>query len=413
MTRKSKSLSRDFIWNTIGSGLYAFTSLFFLVIVTRINGVDDAGIFTFAFSNACVFQVLGTYAGRAYQVTEKDASLNDNVYVWNRLFSTIIMIVFGVLYGFVFGHTGTKLLVILILILYKALDAFAEAIYGVIQKNDRLYQVGVSLALKGVIGTALFFGFDLIFHDIVFASLALVLTSVVVMLFYDFPKVRACGYKFKKVEIKKALSIFRLGAFAFIFTLLTQYLISASKYAIDRSLSLDAQTMYGIVAMPASVMILAANFLTYPFLLRIKKMLKKNDYDGLNGLVAKLTGVIVAFGAVASLLAFLFGRWAFQLLYGVDTGEYIGGLVLIIVGGTLFAVSLALSNVLVAMRRTFSQAVAFIIASIAAFVLSGWLVVEQGVFGGTLAYFASMALLLILYIIIYAYYSRKDRKNEK
>ena len=37
--------SKNVIWNRIGASLTAFTSLFFAIIVTRINGTNDAGIF--------------------------------------------------------------------------------------------------------------------------------------------------------------------------------------------------------------------------------------------------------------------------------------------------------------------------------------------------------------------------------
>ena len=44
------NIKKNFIWNMIGSVVNSFTSLIFLIIVTRINGVEQAGIFTFAFS---------------------------------------------------------------------------------------------------------------------------------------------------------------------------------------------------------------------------------------------------------------------------------------------------------------------------------------------------------------------------
>ena len=79
-----KNIRKNFIWNTIGSTLNATTSLFFLIIVTRLNGVDEAGLFTFAFSTSCLLQVIGTYFGRAYQVTERDKELTNNDFLFSR-----------------------------------------------------------------------------------------------------------------------------------------------------------------------------------------------------------------------------------------------------------------------------------------------------------------------------------------
>ena len=45
---------KNVIWNMIGTTANAFNSLFFMIIVTRINGLKDSGIFTLAFSLACL-----------------------------------------------------------------------------------------------------------------------------------------------------------------------------------------------------------------------------------------------------------------------------------------------------------------------------------------------------------------------
>ena len=45
---QEKQFRKNFIWNTLGTGLNAFNSLFFMIAVTRLNGIDDAGIFSIA-----------------------------------------------------------------------------------------------------------------------------------------------------------------------------------------------------------------------------------------------------------------------------------------------------------------------------------------------------------------------------
>ena len=90
---KKNNNKKNIIFNSIGSAVNSFSSLFFLIIVTRLNGINDAGIFTFAFSNACFLQVIGLYAGRAYQVTENNKKISDNDYFYNRIISSLLMII--------------------------------------------------------------------------------------------------------------------------------------------------------------------------------------------------------------------------------------------------------------------------------------------------------------------------------
>ena len=85
------NIKKNFLWNMIGSVVNSFTSLFFLIIVTRINGIEQAGIFTFAFSLACLFQVVSNYSGRTFQVTNLDKNLSDSSFFYQRIFSCVLM----------------------------------------------------------------------------------------------------------------------------------------------------------------------------------------------------------------------------------------------------------------------------------------------------------------------------------
>ena len=411
MSLGSNRLQKNFVWNTIGSTVYAFTSLFFLVIVARVNGADEAGIFTFAFSNACVFQVIGLYAGRSYQVTEKDPTLNDNAYFYNRLISVLAMIILGTAFAFVRGYDSYKFLVVFLLILYKGLDAFAEVLYGIVQENNRLYQAGISLFLKGLLGPLVFLIVDLLTRNLVFASLSLSFVSISIMLLYDFRIARACGYRIKAINWHPSLLIFRLGFFVFLFTFLTQYLINAPKYAIDSALSPEQQTIYGIIAMPATFMVLVGNLIIFPFLTKIKGLLEQHKIKTMNLLILKISSAVCVLGFLAVLAAVFLAVPVFNLLYGVDISDHLSGLALIIVGATAFSLTIVLSNALIAMRRTISQAVIFIVSSLVAFVASGIFVEHYGLFGGVLTYLFTMFLLLTLYIVIYVLAIRKEKSH--
>ena len=83
-----KNLKKNTIWNIIGTGINAFASLIFMIIVTRINDVYEAGVFSFAFSAATLFNVIGTYAGRIYQVTERK-NISNKEFLINRVIENL------------------------------------------------------------------------------------------------------------------------------------------------------------------------------------------------------------------------------------------------------------------------------------------------------------------------------------
>lgn len=405
------NLKKNFFWNTLGSLVNSFSSLFFLIIVTRINGTNSAGIFTFAFSNACLLQVIGTYAGRSFQVTEKNNNINDNDYVHNRLLSSLTMIIIGILFGLLKGYETIKISVVILLVLYKALDAFSESLYGILQKNEKLYQVGISLFLKGILGIIVFLITDLLTKNIIVSILSLITINSSIILFYDFKCIKKCDYKLSKINLNSTLLIFKLGFWTFLFTFLTQYLINAPKYSIDNYLSNEVQTIYGIIAMPATLVLLLSNFLVQPFLMKISNYVKNNEFKKLNNILFKMIFILIILSLLAEIFLYLFGIFFLNLLYGIDIAAYLKDLLIIFGGATLYGITILISNVLIAMRKTMSQTVIFVIDSIITYFICKFLIIQRGINGASCSYLYTMFILLILYFIIYFYSIRKEMKK--
>ena len=139
---RENNFKSNMIWNIVGTGFNAFNSLLFLVATTRINGITDSGIFSIAFSTACILYVVGIYAGRVYQVTESNKDINDKEYIINRILSCILMIILTIGFVFIKGYDWYKATIFILLSAYKCLEAFSDVLYGIMQKNDILHKVG-------------------------------------------------------------------------------------------------------------------------------------------------------------------------------------------------------------------------------------------------------------------------------
>ncbi|MCH5166321.1 MAG: lipopolysaccharide biosynthesis protein [Erysipelotrichales bacterium] len=401
------NVRKNFIWNVLGSTLNATTSLFFLIIVTRLNGVNDAGIFTFAFSTACLLEVIGTYYGRAYQVTERDKKFSNSDFLYSRYFSCALMMLAAFIFSFSRSYSIYKIIIILLLAFYKMLEAFSESLYATIQKNNELYKVGISLFLKGLCSLVIFIFTDYITNNIIFSIIGMILIYILLILFYDIKNVRLYNEKKTRFDNKKIMLLFKSGFFTFLFTLLIQYIINAPRYAIDNVLSDNYQTIFGIIVMPATVIILFGQFMIHPFLVRLTNQLNEKKIGDFCALVAKLGVCLFIIGFLANVVAYFIGIPFLELVYGLELKEYLLSLLIIISGATLYGVSFIISNALIAMRKTKVQCVIYIIASLFALVISNILVNSYGVFGATLAYLGTMTLILIMYIIVFIRETKK------
>ena len=395
----TKQFKKNFIWNILGTGLNAFNSLFFLITVTRINGLSDAGIFTIAYSTACIIYVFGIYAGRIYQVTEPDKKVLNIDYVVNRVITVLLMSFFVIIFSLVRGYDNYKTLVFFLLTLYKSLEAFSEVIYGILQKNGKLEFVGKSLFMKASISVIIFMIADIVTKNMMISILFMIFVWLILFWVYDFVKVKDYLDFNEKCKKENVLSIFKNGFTTFAIAFLGLYIINAPKYAIDNYLPNSIQTIFGIVVMPATVIGLLAQFLIHPFLNQILKYYKDRDLQNLNKIIIKLILIIVGFGTLCAIVAYLIGTQVLGFVYGLDLSAYKLSLFIIIFASTLYTVGTIYSSVLTTVRETFSQFIIYMIIAFFGLVISNLLTKNWEFNGAVFAYLAIMTMQFLIYII--------------
>ena len=386
---KDKGFRKNFIWNIIGTTFNAFNSLFFMIIITRVNGLENAGIFTLAFSTACILYIIGIYAGRIYQVTEASKEITDKDYIANRIISCIIMIVIVIFFVIINQYDVYKSSILIILTMYKALEAFSDVLYGIMQKNELLEKAGKSTFMKAIISIIVFVIIDLSTKNLIISCLSIIVVFIAVILLYDIRKTKILIEKENKVKCKNILSIFKNGFFTFAISFLGLYITNAPKYAIDSVLTEEIQAIFGIIIMPATVMSLLAQFLIHPYLNTIFKLYQTNKYKELEKVTYKIILVI-----------FLFGTQVLGIIYGINLENYKIALTAILVGATFYTMAGIISPILVTMRYTKIQFVIYSIISIIELILCNILVKLFEFKGAIISYTVVMIIYFVTFYIV-------------
>lgn len=402
---------KNFFWNMVGTSTNAFTSLFFMIIVVRINGVDQAGLFTFAFSTASLLLNIAMYSGRVYQVTERDPQYNGSDFFFTKIITCSIMLLASILFLVFKDYTAYKNFIILTLCIFKLLEGFTEVIYAYIQNDGKLYQVGISFTMKSVIGVVVFLLIDFFTKQLWLACLALIVNYIIIFLAYDLPNVRKVFKLDRKIRFDKVFSLLRLGFFTFAIAFLSLYILNAPKYAIDDLLSNDIQTIFGIIMMPATLIILIAQFILHPYLLHINQMLLDNNYKKLVSITHKLLGIILGIGVVVLLGSYFLGIPILNFVYNISLNEYLSSLMIVMLGSVFCATSTILSNILVAMRKTFQQFIIYILAAVTVFFLSKVFVGSFGIIGACVTYTAVMILISFLFEGVFLWSIHHEKKQ--
>lgn len=401
-----ENMKKNAIWNTIGITLNSFNSLFFLIIINRLNGVNIAGIFNFSFSIACLLYTVGIYSGRTFQVTDMKNELTDKEYLFNKFITCFIMMLLVIIFVWIKNYSIEKNIIILLLCFYKCLEAFSDTLYGYLQKNDHLYVVGRSLFFKSFLGIVVFFVTDFITRNIVFSCLVLCLNSVLFIVFYDI--IQSKKYILTSdVNFYNVIKLFKIGFSVFAFSFLGVYIVNIQKYIIDALLQNYYQTVFGIIVMPGTVMGLCGQYIMAPLLKDLAHCYNDYKYDDFKNLILKIIKVLTVLGVIIEILAFILGIPVLNLVYAINLNGYKIDLLFIIFGAILYAIAGILSSALVIMRKNNVQLIIYLISSFLGFSISFLAIKYLGIHGATFGYCFTMLIHWILYVFYFMYEYKK------
>lgn len=409
---KEKQLQKNFVWNMVGIGFYAVTSLIFMIIVTRINGVEDAGIFTFGFSFACMIQMIGMWGGRTYQVTDNTSKTKDCDYVYFRFFNCALMLLVAFIFLLFKDYSPYKNIIIFLLVVYKMIFAFSDMIFGIMQKNNNLFQVGISLTFRSILAVGAFLIVDLLSHNLLYATISLVFADLVVLFFYDCEKLKTYKVVYEKIN-KNATKLLLIGGLSICaFNFLSYILTNTPKFAIDDIMLESDQAVFGIILMPATLIAICTNFIVQPFIYTLNEYIKKKEFVSFKNTIVKICLFVLLIGSVVLLGTYFFGIPILNLIYGIDLGDYFVPLMLIILGSVFNGLIGVITNALISIRKNKIQLIIYIFSTLFAFVIAYVFVNSCGVLGASLSYVVSNVVLIVSYIFAFIYYYKKLKSNK-
>lgn len=403
---------KDFFWNTVGSLIFGFTSLIYMIIITRVNSIENAGVFTYAFACASVFWTIGTYCGKTYQVTERNSKITDSDYLYNRLFTCILMNLCAVIFCLITRPGSLKMVMIIVLTMYRSIDSFIESIHAIVQRNKELYKVGISLFIRTIILVVSFTVIDYLTKNMVTSTLCLVLVNFFFCVIVDFQNIKG-KYTRSKFNYRTNNTLLKAGFAAFCYSFLSIYVINAAKYAMNNYSTDELQAIFGIIIMPASFLAMISTYLVQPFLNTITEKLKNNQIKELKSLLYKLMIGIIGIGMLAILVCYIIGIPILEIVYGIKLDNQLNNLIIVLVGSILYSLAIVMSSIFVAMRKTGSQLLVLIITALVSLGIYPYFIIHKGIEGASLAYTIVMMIEALLHYVTLMYHmNAKGKKVE-
>lgn len=395
------------LWNIAGSFCYALASMVLSMVVMRMAGEDQGGIFSFGFSTLGQQLFIVAYFGiRPFQITDGKGEYSFGDYLFHRRLTCCLALALGALYLVFMTASGAygadKSRILMLLVVYKVIDGYGDVYESEFQRRGSLYLTGKANFFRTVLSVTVFLAVLAAENNLLYACMAAAGAQLLGLRLFDtavLPALEGTDWRRKRGSAGR---LFQSTSFLFVSVFLDFYVFSSAKYAIDRHMDDGASGYFNLIFMPTSVIYMVANFIIRPFLTRLTEFWDKRELKTFKRELGRLGAVILGLTVLAVGLTALLGGWVLQILelllgsgYEGALSQYEGAFTVIVTGGGLYAFANLMYYALVIMRRQKAIFAVYLAAACVAAGISGPMVLNFGIMGAAVCYLLLMTGLVL------------------
>lgn len=397
----------NFLWNAVGGVLNAGQSVFLLIVITRVCGLEAAGIFSIAFATGNLFLYLGDYGVRNYQVSDLSEKYSFHDYLRHRLCTVLLMLAAAAVYTAWSAKTGNyshyKTSCVLAMCVCKAVDCLEEVFEGRYQQKGRLDRSGKLVTFRLLVSIGGMIAVLLVTRDLLTAVwwgvfLAVAASALIIWRYRETAAFERTAFSFSGIAglMRECFPVCAANFLSF-------YLINEPKYAIDAAMDETAQACYNFIAMPVFVIQLLNMFLYQPMLIRMTSSWENGRRKEFLGYFGRICGALALISAPILLAAWIFGIPVLSWLYATDLSALRTELLLIMTGGIFLAFNGFYCAVLTIMRKQREIPLTYLAGAVLSLVSTPVMVRESGIVGAVLSFVLVMAAVTMLLTAQFAF----------
>lgn len=405
---ESGETGRDYLWNSIGVGVWGMVFPALTVVTTQLAGTEQAGMFSMAFVAGTLLMFLSNYGVRNFQVSDIEEHSSFSSYQINRWITSIFALIAGILYCTIRDYKPAMFMLSMGVYVYKITDGLADVYEGRLQQADKLYLAGISQALRSLAALVVFSVLLFVTRSTSVAAVGMAIAAVASLAIITIPLALLETEASGPWNVNEISGLFRhcfpLFSALFLFNLIE----NVPKFAMEGLLSYDNQLYFNALFFPAQGILLAAGFMYKPQLLRLANIWanpkRRKRFDLI---VLAMIGVIV----ILTFGTFVFMAWLgiplMSFMYGVDFEQFRTLAYLMVIAGGISAAIDFLYAIVTVLRHQDSAMRPYLITFAFALVVPTVLILIFGLMGAVLGYLLSIALLLVLLGVEY-YHIRQN-----
>ncbi|MBH0161727.1 oligosaccharide flippase family protein [Fictibacillus sp. 26RED30] len=395
------SLKLNFSWTLLANIIYAASQWGIITILAKFGNVEMVGQFALGLALTAPIYLFSNMQLRTIIVTGADNDSPFEKFLQFRLFSTTLVFVFLAVF-LLLNYSRNIALIIVLIALYKSFESISDILYGIFQKTEQMRKLSMSLILKGIL-SALFFGCTFILTDsLLIALVAYTLSFLIVLIFYDLPKVNEIHkvniwkYKFTVKDIKSIMKIcLPLG----IVMLILSLNVNIPRYFIENLLGVKQLGYFSALAyvmVAGNTIVSALGQSASP---RLAKYYNTSKLDFIN-LLKKMSLVGVILGAIGVLIISLLGDQILTLLYDKSYSTFTSLFILLMLGSGIDFINAFLGYGITSARFFKIQPILFAIVALVNIVCCWSFIPHFGLKGAAYALIISSVFQLVGSILI-------------
>lgn len=402
--------SRNFIWNLIFSMVQALQTVVLLLIINRVLGENEAGIFGYAFSVAVLLAFIGNFGIRNFQVSDSCQQFSPSDYYGFRIITSVFMMFVMGIFIVISSPGKEKALSIVFLTVLRFAESFEDVFHGRYQQMGDLYLSGLQGTIRYIISDILFIIVLCISKNLVISCMVYGVSSLFAMIIFAMFSLKHYGGFSLSFNLDKIKGLFLSCFPLFCGYFLSTYLTNAPKYTIESYISPEntmyndrIQAYFNMIFMPVLMINLLSTVVFRPFITDMADRYNENRINEYKSLVYRQIFVIALIGVIVLPLCYFIGIPLLSWFYGSNLNSYNREFMILMAGGVFSAFSSFINVCIITIRRQKVLLVGSFFLVIISVILYKIMPAERGLLGISEVYLVVMILQAVIYYFIHSF----------
>ncbi len=379
-----RSLRSNFVWTFTGNAFIAAGQWAILSLVAKLGDTRMLGEYALGFAVALPVAMFAHMNLRAVLATDVERRHPFGDYLAVRVAASAGGIIATAAAVFASGYGGRFALVTLTMAAMLACENFSDLYYGLMQRRERMDQVGRSMMLRAISGVPAFGLVMWLTRDLAASVAAVALCRVATLLAWDRPhggKGESVTRSGLRAEIAILRSALPLGAVLLLVSLTT----NLPRYAIERYLGTPELGAFAAVASALALGNTVVNALGQTAVPRLARFYSERDLRAFKRLAARLALLATAVAASGAAIAAIAGKSVLAIVYRPEYAAY-NGLLIAIMGAAIFIYTAVAFGYVITSARSFGPQMPLLLAVSATSGIASWILVPaMGLAGAAVA----------------------------